>query len=117
MIWLLIGAAVAVILVTAYRVWRRYVEPWREVDELLRAIVEKRDPAKYLMTGNLRATGIGLSVEKLRARLSELEDAADEREFSVQAVFSAMLDGLAVLDEKRRLRMSNKAFARIFGLG
>src|SRR3954471_21632176 len=117
MTWILIGAGVAVLLFLAYRVWRRYVEPWGEVDEVLRAILERRTPAKFLMTGNTRATGIGLSAEKLGERLRALEDSADEREFSVQAVFSAMLDGLVVVDEKRRVRMSNKAFLRIFGLG
>ena len=115
--WVVFGLAAVVLLIVALRIWRRYIEPWREVDDLLGAILDRRSPSKFLMTGNTRATGIGLSVEKLGARLRELEERTDEREFSVQAVFSAMLDGLVVVDERRRLRMANKTFTRIFGLG
>ena len=117
MMWVAVGLAVVAALIAALRIWRRYIEPWREVDSLLDAIVERRAPEKFLMTGNTRATGIGLSAEKLGARLAELEERANEREFSVQAVFSAMLDGLVVVDERRRLRMMNMTFTRLFGLG
>ncbi|HMJ06671.1 MAG TPA: ATP-binding protein [Chthoniobacterales bacterium] len=116
MTWVAIGLALALALFTAGRIWRRYIQPWREVDELLEAMIEKRAPRKFLMTGNVRATRIGLNLEQLSARLRELEDGANEREFSVQAVFGAMPDGLVVVDEKRRLRLANMAFRQTFGL-
>ena len=97
-------------------VWRRWIDPWREVDELLGSIAGSRPPRKFLMTGNIRATEIGRSMEKIAMRLRELEQRVHEGEFSVQAVFGAMLDGLVVVDAGRRVRMLNREFGRIFGV-
>jgi two-component system, OmpR family, phosphate regulon sensor histidine kinase PhoR len=108
---LLVGAVWA-----GFYVWRRWIDPWREVDELLGSIAGLRPPRKFLMTGNRRATEIGRSIEKIAMRLRELEQRAQERDFSVQAVFGAMLDGLVVVDAARRVRMSNREFGRIFGV-
>ena len=36
-----------------------------------------------------------------------------EGEFSVQAILGAMLDGLIVVDEERRIQMMNPAFPRL----
>jgi len=52
----------------------------------------------------------------LADRQRELEERFREGEFSVQAVFGAMLDGLVVVDDRRRVRMMNREFRRAFGL-
>ena len=114
--WLALGAAVAVLLVIALKVWRRWIEPWREVDELLQAITEGRKPPKFLMTGNIRSRPIGLALEKLAQRLRESERVAHEGTLSVQTIVGALPDGLVVVDEKHRIHMVNAVFRRAFGV-
>ena len=116
MAWVLLAVLVASAAFAGFRVWRRWIDPWREVDELLSALAGGRAPRKFLMTGNLRATSIGRSLETIADRLHDLEHRVQESEFSVQAVFGAMLDGLVVVDERRRIRMINREFGRIFGV-
>lgn len=49
-------------------------------------------------------------------RQRHIEEGIREGELSVKAVFGAMLDGLVVVDERRRVRMMNREFKRAFGL-
>jgi two-component system phosphate regulon sensor histidine kinase PhoR len=96
--------------------WRRWVAPWNDVRELTDAVVERRAPRKFLISGNSQAQRIGLALEKLTERRGELEERLREGELSVQAVFSAMLDGLVVVDDRRRVRMMNREFRHMFGV-
>jgi two-component system phosphate regulon sensor histidine kinase PhoR len=106
----------AVLIVTALVVWRRWIAPWKDVEELSQAIVDKRPPRKFLISANPQSRRIGLALETLVDRQRELEERFREGEFSVQAVFGAMLDGLVVVDDRRRVRMMNREFRRVFGL-
>ena len=114
--WFAFCALVAVVFVTALAIWRRWVTPWKDVEELSRAIVEKRPPRKFLINANPHSRSIGLALETLTDRQRELEERFREGEFSVQAVFGAMLDGLVVVDDRRHVRMMNREFRRAFGL-
>ncbi len=116
--WISLCVAVAaLLLVVSVKVWRRWIEPWREVDELLADINEGRPPRKFLMTGNSRARPIGLSLEKLAERLREAERAAHEGTLSIQTILSALPDGLVVVDERQRVQMTNAEFRQMFALG
>ena len=75
-----------------------------------------RAPRKFLISGNPHARRIGLALENLTDRRRELEERVREGELSVQAVFGAMLDGLVVVDDLRRVRLMNREFRRVFGL-
>ena len=103
-------------LMTALVVWRRWIAPWKDVEELSQAVVDKRPPRKFLISANPQSRAIGLAFERLADRQRELEERFREGEFSVQAVFGAMLDGLVVVDDRRRVRMMNREFRRAFGL-
>ena len=76
------------------------------------AIVDKSPPRKFLISANPQSRSIGLALEMLVDRQRELEERFREGEFSVQAVFGAMLDGLVVVDDRRRVRMMNREFRR-----
>jgi signal transduction histidine kinase len=112
-----LAAAAVILLAVGFFIWRRWIEPWKETDELVRAIVARKSPRKFLMTGNQHAHAIGLALENLSATRRELEARVHEGETSVEAVLGAMLDGLAVVDEKRRVRMVNREFQRVFNVG
>ena len=114
--WFALGLFAAVVLGTALVVWRRWIAPWKDVEELSRAIVDQRPPRKFLISSNPQSRSIGLALELLVDRQRELEERFREGEFSVQAVFGAMLDGLVVVDDRRRVRMMNREFRRMFGL-
>jgi two-component system phosphate regulon sensor histidine kinase PhoR len=114
--WFALCLLAAVFIVTALVIWRRWIAPWKDVEELSQAIVDKRPPRKFLISANPQSRRIGLALETLTNRQRELEERFREGEFSVQAVFGAMLDGLVVVDDRRRVRMMNREFRRVFGL-
>jgi two-component system phosphate regulon sensor histidine kinase PhoR len=114
--WLAFTALIAVALATGFAVWRKWIAPWKDVDELADAIVQHRAPRKFLVSGNPHARRIGLALENLTDRRRELEERVRESDLSVQAVFGAMLDGLVVVDDLRRVRLMNREFRRAFGI-
>ena len=116
MFWLALCLLAIVSLATWIAVWRRWIVPWKDVEELSQAIVDQRPPRKFLISANPQSRRIGLALEMLVDRQRELEERFREGEFSVQAVFGAMLDGLVVVDDRRRVRMMNREFRRAFGL-
>src|SRR3981189_174870 len=114
--WFAFSALVAIVLGLAFAVWRKWIAPWKDADELAQAITEGRAPRKFLVSGNPHARRIGLAMEQLTDRRRELEERVREGELSVQAAFGALLDGLVVLDDLRRVRLMNDEFRRIFGV-
>ncbi len=115
--WLALDSAIGALLIfVALRVWRRWVEPWHEVEELIEAIDAGKTPRKFLMTANTRAVAIGLSLEKLAGRLRESEQTVEAGTLSLQTILSALPDALVVVDEKRRIRMMNAKFRRVLAL-
>lgn len=114
--WITLSVALAALLIVSLKVWRRWIEPWREVDDLLGAIEAGETPRKFLMTGNTRACAIGLSLEKLAERLREAERTAHAGTLSLQTILSALPDALAVVDERQRVQMMNANFRGVFGL-
>ncbi|MEP6685600.1 MAG: ATP-binding protein [Verrucomicrobiota bacterium] len=117
MVWFALGLAAAILLVIAFHIWRRWIEPWREVEELVHDVAAGRVPRKFLMSANRRARGIGLALEPLAGRQLELERNVQEGTLSVQAILGALPDGLVVVDDRRRVQMMNAEFRRVFGIG
>jgi two-component system phosphate regulon sensor histidine kinase PhoR len=114
--WLAFFAFAAVVLVAAVALWRKWISPWKDAAELADAIREGRSPRKFLISGNPEARRVGLALEELAGGRRELEKRVAESESSVETVFGAMLDGVAVIDEHRTVRLMNREFRRVFGL-
>jgi len=108
------SVALAVALAIGFAVWRKWIAPWKDVARLADDIVESRPPRKFLISGNSQARRVGLALENLTDRRRELEQRVREGELSVQAVFGAMLDGVVVVDDLRRVRLMNREFRRVF---
>ena len=115
--WLAFFALVAVVLIAALAFWRKWISPWKDAQELADAVVAQRPPRKVLISGNPEAHRVGLALESLMDGRRELEKRVLESESSVQTVFAAMLDGLAVIDERRGVRLMNREFRRLFEAG
>src|SRR5450755_57747 len=117
MSWLMIGVGIAAVLIVIWlRVRRRWVEPWSELEELVTAMVSRKSPRKFLMTGNDRANVLGLALEKLADKQRELEVTATQGTNSLQSILGALPDGLVLVDHQRRIQVMNPQFRELFGL-
>jgi two-component system phosphate regulon sensor histidine kinase PhoR len=105
-----------VLLVVYLRVRRRWIDPWRELRELVTSIVERKTPRKYLMTANEEANDIGLTLERFAEKQQELEQRATHGIHNLQGVISALPDGLALVDDERRIQIANPRFRELFRL-
>jgi two-component system phosphate regulon sensor histidine kinase PhoR len=114
--WFAFCVLIVVVLAAALALWRKWIAPWKDVDELTDAIVRHRPPRRFLISGNPHARRIGLALENLNERQRELDQRARESELSEEAIFGAMLDGLVVVDDLRRVRLVNREFRRVFDL-
>ncbi len=115
LVLLALGGAVFLLLFWL-RLRRRWIEPWRELEELVHSVVAGQNPRKFLMTGNPRANALGLALEKFNARQTELERAATHGNTSLQNVLGALPDGLVLVDQQRRIQLMNPHFQRLFRL-
>jgi two-component system phosphate regulon sensor histidine kinase PhoR len=115
--WIAFYALVAVGLIVALAVWRKWISPWKDARELADDIVGERPPRKFLISGNPEARHVGLALEKLMDRRGDLEKRVRESESSAQTILGAMPDGLAVVDERRTVQLMNPELRRIFGIG
>ena len=115
--WIAFYALVGLTVIAAIALWRKWILPWKDARELADAIVEKRPPRKFLISGNPEARRVGLALETLMDRRGSLEKRVRESESSAQTVLGAMPDGLAVVDDRRSVQLMNPEFRRIFGLG
>ncbi len=115
--WLIFGFIGAVVIAIVWLSLRRkWIQPWHDLGEMVDAIANDRKPKTFLLTANPSSQRIGLALEKLSLQRRELSDRIREGEFNIQAILGAMLDGLAVVDEQRRIQMMNPAFAHLLGL-
>ncbi len=115
MFWFVLGVALGAACFFSFRIWRRWIEPWRELEELVSDVLAGRTPRKYLVSANTRARNVGLGVEQLADRLTSLDRAAHEGTISVQTILGALPDGLVVVDESGRIQLTNAQFRLLFG--
>ena len=108
--------AVTVVLaaVVGVAVWRKWVAPWREIERLVKQIARGEQPRTFLLGGAKEAQRVGVALEDVLQRHRELNRQISERLAGDEAIFSAMQDGLLVLDGERRVALFNRAFQTLF---
>src|SRR3954465_12334531 len=115
---LVAGLVIAVVAVVFWlRLRRRWIEPGRGIDELVQSIVANKAPKKFLITANERANAIGLSLENFAAKQRELERTAAEGSAGLQNILGALPDGVAMVDQQRRIHLVNPRFRQLFAAG
>jgi two-component system phosphate regulon sensor histidine kinase PhoR len=96
--------------------WRKWIAPWREVEQLVKQIGRGEQPRTFLLGGAKEAQRIGVALEDILKRHRDLNRQITERLAGDEAIFSAMQDGLLVLDGERRVALFNRAFQTLFYL-
>ena len=73
MIWLLLCAIVALAVALALIAWRKWIAPWRHVEELVTQIARGERPRTFLIDGGAQAERVGLRLEKVSEDLQQLK--------------------------------------------
>src|SRR6266853_833601 len=116
MIWLLLCAIIASTGALALMAWRKWIAPWRQVEELVDQIGRGEQPRTFLIHGGAEAQRIGLRLEKIFQNLTQLNKQIAKRESGMQTIFAAMHDALLVVDSKRYVILANETFRKLFAL-
>jgi two-component system, OmpR family, phosphate regulon sensor histidine kinase PhoR len=96
--------------------WRNWVRPWRDVEQLIGDVINARAPRTFLVDGNAAAQRIGVALEDVFLRQRDLTSRAREGELNVRTILGAMRDGLAVIDAEGRVRLLNRVVREMFGI-
>src|SRR6266478_7509873 len=94
--------------------WRKWIAPWRQVEELVDQIDRGERPQTFLIHGGAEAQRIGLRLEKIFQDLTQLNKQIAKRESGMQTIFSAMQDALLLVDSNRQVILTNQTFRRLF---
>jgi two-component system phosphate regulon sensor histidine kinase PhoR len=116
MIWLLLCAIVAAAIALALIACRKWIAPWRQIEELVTQIGRGEQPQTFVIQGGAEAQRIGLHLEKIFQNLKQLDKQIAKRESGMQTIFSAMQDALLVVDSNRRVIVTNQTFRKLFAL-
>ena len=116
MTWLLLCAIAAATIAIALIVWRTWIAPWWQVDELVRQIGTGEKPRTFLLHGGAQPRHIGVRLEKIFDDIKHLKKQIAKRESGMQTIFFAMQDALLVVDSERRVILTNHMFRKLFAL-
>jgi two-component system phosphate regulon sensor histidine kinase PhoR len=117
MSWVLLAATVGSTIAIVYVVWRKWIAPWSQIEQLVKQVSRSEQPRTFLVEGGNEARRIGLALENILSRQRELDRQIGERASGQTAILSAMQDGLLVVDRDRRLALVNPAFCDLFKIG
>ncbi len=116
MSWLVLCLFVAVTVAVALIAWRKWIAPWRQLEELATQIARGEQPRTFLIHGGAEAQRIGLRLEKIFQDLTQLNKQIAKRESGMRTIFAAMHDALLVVDSKRYVILVNETFRKLFAL-
>lgn len=116
MSWLFLGVISVVFAAIALVAWRKWIGPWRHIDQLVRQIADRERPRTFLVDGGARARRVGLALENVFRRQEQLDQQVAGRESGTQAILGAMQDGLLVVDMGRHITLMNRTFENLFEL-
>ena len=99
---------------TAFIVWRKWIAPWQQLEQVITQIGRGERPLTFLMEGSVAAQRIGFQLEKIVTDLEQLHKQIAKRESGMQTIFSAMHDALLVVDSNRQVILTNQTFRKLF---
>ena len=114
MAWFAIVLICAAFGCIAFIVWRKWIAPWRQVEDVITQIGRGQRPRTFLLEGSAPAQRIGFQLEKIVGDLEQRQKQIAKRESGMQTIFSAMQDALLVVDSNRRVILTNQTFRKLF---
>ena len=114
MTWFVIVLICIVFGCTAFIVWRKWIAPWQQLEQVVTQIGRGERPRTFLMEGSPPAQRIGFQLEKIVTELEQLQKQIAKRESGMQTIFSAMHDALLVVDSNRQVILTNQTFRKLF---
>jgi two-component system, OmpR family, phosphate regulon sensor histidine kinase PhoR len=112
--WIVVVLICAALGAVAFIVWRKWIAPWRHVEQVITQIGHGQRPRTFLMEGSAPAQRIGFQLEKIVGSLEQLQKQIAKRESGMQTIFSAMQDALLVVDSNRQVILTNQTFRKLF---
>src|SRR5438067_3755862 len=116
MSWLLLGVTCIAFAGIALVGWRKWIAPWRHIEQLVKQIAGGQRPRTFLVDGSTLAQRVGLALESIFRRQQQLDQQITGRESGTQAILGAMQDGLLVVDTRRYIILMNRTFEDLFEL-
>jgi two-component system phosphate regulon sensor histidine kinase PhoR len=114
--WLFLLVLAGLLAAAAFFLWRSWVAPWREIEQLVRQIARGESPRTFLVDGAVQTQRVALALENIAKRQQTLDQKISEGAFGTQTIFRAMEDGLLVVDVERRITLVNETLGQLFGL-
>jgi two-component system phosphate regulon sensor histidine kinase PhoR len=112
--WLVILLICVALGCIAFIVWRKWIAPWRQVEDVITQIGRGERPRTFLMEGNAPAQRIGFQLEKIVVDLEQRQKQIAKGEAGMRTIFAAMQDALLVVDSNRRVILTNETFQKLF---
>jgi len=112
--WLLVVLIAGALGVIAFIVWRKWIAPWWQLEDVITKIGRGERPRTFLMDGSASAQRIGFQLERIVGDLEQRQKEIAKAESGMQTIFSAMQDALLVVDSNRRVILTNQTFQRLF---
>src|SRR5436305_6660841 len=116
MTWVVVVLICVLFGATAFIVWRKWIAPWRQVEDVITQVGRGERPRTFLMEGSGSPQRIGFQLENIVNELEQLQKQIAKRESGMQTIFSAMHDALLVVDSNRQVILTNQTFRRLFAL-
>src|SRR5437588_5605390 len=112
--WWIVAIALLLVVAAAFFLQRLWLRPWQELEHLLTRIGRGEQPRTFLLVGPAPARRVGLALEQLLVRQRELDRQVSQDTAGVHAVFSALTDGLLMVDSTQRILICNPAFEKLY---
>jgi len=112
--WLVIFLICVALGCIAVIVWRKWIAPWRQLEDVVTQIGRGERPRTFLMEGSAPAQRIGFQLEKIVVDLEQRQKQIAKGESGMRTIFAAMQDALLVVDSHRRVILINEMFQKLF---
>jgi two-component system phosphate regulon sensor histidine kinase PhoR len=116
MFWIVLGASFVVFVLLAYTLWAKWGAPWREMDKIVRQVGRGEQPRTFLIGDAREVQRAAVALEEILIRQRALDRQIADQSSEQQAIFSAIGDGLLVVDAEKRVALLNRTFEKWFGI-